>query len=97
MDAMVPESIKKERVRILKRLDAKKRETFHRRFTGRHAHIIPEGKRYLGHYMRGYTDNYIPVYIPYDKNLENRMVEVTIDRLEDTRVIGRPTPCIPPA
>ncbi|HBL23429.1 MAG TPA: hypothetical protein DDZ40_04855 [Deltaproteobacteria bacterium] len=95
MDGKVPESIKKERVRILKRLDAKKRETFHGRFTGRQAHIIPEGKRYLGHYMRGYTDNYIPVYIPYDKKLENRIVEVTIDRLEGTLVIGRPAPRIP--
>jgi len=96
MGGKVPEGVKKERVRALKRLDAKMRETFHRRFTGSQAHIIPEGKRYPGHYMRGYTDNYIPVYVPYDKKLENRIVEITIDRLEGARVMGRPAPRIPP-
>jgi len=89
MAGAVPEAIKRQRVRNLKSLDAQKREAFHRRFTGSRAWIIPEGKRYLGQYMRGYTDNYIPVHIPYDKRLENRMVEVRIDRVEDTLVIGK--------
>ena len=89
MDSPVPETIKRQRVRDLKSLDAQKREAFHRRFAGSRAWIIPEGKRYLGQYMRGYTDNYIPVHIVYDKRLENRMVEISIDRLEGALVIGK--------
>jgi threonylcarbamoyladenosine tRNA methylthiotransferase MtaB len=72
------------------RIDARKREAFHRRFTGSRARIIPEGTRRLGRYMRGYTDNYIPVHIPYDRKLENRMVEVRMDRVEGGIVLGEP-------
>lgn len=89
MDGKVPETTKKDRVRNLKSLDAQKREAFHRRFVGSRVCIIPEGKRYLGRYMRGYTDNYIPVHIPYDRKLENRMVDVRIDRLEGALVTGK--------
>ncbi len=89
MEGKVPDTIKRQRVRNLKSLDAQKREAFHRRFAGSRMSIIPESKRYLGQYMRGYTDNYIPVHIPYDKKLENRVVEVRIDRLEGTLVIGK--------
>lgn len=84
----VPQDVKKQRVRMLKELDAKKREAFHRRFMGSVARIVPEGKRYGEKFMRGYTDNYIPVYITYDKKLENRMIQVRIDRIEDGLVIG---------
>jgi threonylcarbamoyladenosine tRNA methylthiotransferase MtaB len=89
MDGKVPQAKKKERVRVLKMIDAEKRQAFHRRFTGSPAWIIPEGKRCLGHYMRGYTDNYIPVHIPYDKRFENKMVQVTIKKVEDLLVIGK--------
>jgi hypothetical protein len=38
--------------------------------------------------MRGYTENYIPVYIPYEKSLENNLVNVTIKEIRDSIVIG---------
>lgn len=90
MDGTVPRGTAKARVRILKDIDARKRETFHRRFIGSLARIVPEGKRCLGRYMRGYTNNYIPVHIPYDRKLENRMVEVRMDRVEGGIVLGEP-------
>ncbi len=90
MGGNVPQDVKKQRVKLLKELDAKKREAFHRRFMGSVARIVPEGKRYRERYMRGYTDNYIPVHIPYDKKLENRMIQVRIDRIENGSVIGGP-------
>ena len=37
---------------------------------GRTVRIVPEGKLYRGRLMRGFTDNYPPVYIPYEKILE---------------------------
>ncbi len=87
-DGKVPEGVRKERVRKLKVLDAKKREAFLRGHIGRTATIIPEGKVYGGNYMRGYADNYVPVYIPYEKRLENNLVNVTIKDMQGTRLIG---------
>lgn len=88
MDGTVREEEKKARVKELKLIDAQKREEFHRRFVGSEAAIVPEGKRYHGRYMRGYTGNYIPVHIPYDKDLENRVTTVRIERAEKGMVIG---------
>lgn len=94
MDGRVSENIKKQRVGLLKELDGEKRGAFHMRFTGKEAQIIPEGKRYHEKYMRGYTENYIPVHIPYDKELENSVVRVRIKGVEEGLVIGEPVPQI---
>jgi threonylcarbamoyladenosine tRNA methylthiotransferase MtaB len=89
MDGAVPENIKKERVGRLKALDARKRMNFYQRFIEKDALIIPEGKLYKGLYMRGYTDNYIPVHITYEKNLENKLVKVKITGVKDGMVMGK--------
>jgi threonylcarbamoyladenosine tRNA methylthiotransferase MtaB len=91
MEGAVPEEEKKARVKELKVIDVQKREAFHRRFVGSEAVIIPEGKRYLGRYMRGYTGNYIPVHIPYDRTREGRTTTVRIERIDKGTVIGRVT------
>ena len=88
MENSVPESIKKQRVRKLKILDMTKRASFYRRFFGRELWIIAETKVYRGLYMRGYTGNYIPVYIPYQKNLENKLVKVKIMGMQDGLLLG---------
>jgi len=88
LEGKVPQATKKARVRVLRKIDAIRREAFHTRFIGCRTRIIPEGRRRLGKYMRGYTDNYIPVHIPYDRRLENRIVEVEIDRIENGTVMG---------
>jgi hypothetical protein len=41
--------------------------------------------------MRGYTDNYLPVYIPFTKKLENNCVTVTIKGMEDEILVGEIT------
>lgn len=92
MDGRVPETEKKERVHLLRNLDSIKRQTFYRRFIGNTMRVIPEGKVYRGKYMRGYTDNYLPVYLPYEKKLENRLIEVTIKGVEDGLLMGVPSP-----
>ena len=51
--------------------------------------IIPEGKVYKGKYMRGYTDNYLPVYLPCEKKLENSLLKITIERIDDGLLIGK--------
>jgi len=88
MDEKVTETTKKERVRRLRKLDAVKREAFYRRFLGERVSIIPEGKLYKGRFMRGYSEHYLPVYIPYQKKLENELIGVTIDKIERNLLIG---------
>jgi hypothetical protein len=43
---------------------------------------------YAGRFMRGFSDNYLPVYIPYEKTLENNLVDVTITDVQDSRLLG---------
>lgn len=88
MDNQVSEAVKKDRVKRLRLLDKKKRLIFYERFIGGNATIVPEGKIYKNCYMRGYTENYIPVYIPYEKTLENRLIEVKIKGLKDSILEG---------
>ncbi len=82
MPNQIPLKVKKDRVKRLKSLDIKKRLSFFERFIDKKAVIIPETKVYKGNLMRGYTDNYVPVYLHYKKTLENRLVEVKISGLE---------------
>jgi threonylcarbamoyladenosine tRNA methylthiotransferase MtaB len=87
-EGKVAEGVKKARVRKLRQVDAKKRAAFAARHLGEKVRIIPEGKLYGGRLMRGFTDNYVPVYIPYEKRLENNLVEVTIRGMEGSRLMG---------
>jgi len=88
----VTDQRKKERVRLLRTLDGAKRKRFYERFIGKTQSIVAEGKLYRNAYMRGYTGNYIPVCVPYDKSLENNLVNVTIKEVRDDLVIGEPVP-----
>jgi len=89
MKDKVAETTKKERSRRLRELDKRKRDSFYGRFIGEETWIIPEGKVYNGKFMRGYTDNYLPVHVPYEKRLENCLLRVTIEGIEDGILMGR--------
>jgi threonylcarbamoyladenosine tRNA methylthiotransferase MtaB len=88
MDGQVPEATKRVRARRLKALDMEKREAFSRRFIGEKVVIIPEGKVHRTGFMKGFSGNYLPVYVPFEKRLENNLVEVTIRGIENGRLIG---------
>jgi threonylcarbamoyladenosine tRNA methylthiotransferase MtaB len=88
MENTVSDTVKRERVGLLRKLDNVKRRRFHESFMGQKSCILAEGKMYHNLYMRGYTENYIPVCIPYEKNLENNIVNVTIKEVQDNLVIG---------
>ncbi|MDR2017706.1 MAG: MiaB/RimO family radical SAM methylthiotransferase [Syntrophobacterales bacterium] len=88
MECKVPTEVKKRRVSVLKKLDAAKRRRFCLRFIGSEAWIIPEGKIYKGNFMRGYTDNYLPVYLRWNKNIENSLIRVKIREIQGDMLIG---------
>jgi len=84
----VPDTIKRQRVRMLKGLDGMLRRRFAEKFVGTEAWIIIEGKIYQGSFVRGYTDNYLPVYVPYRNGLVNDRVKVTIREIRDNLLLG---------
>jgi threonylcarbamoyladenosine tRNA methylthiotransferase MtaB len=90
MEERVPTQVKKQRVSLLRRLDGSKRRQFYERFLGTEARVIPEGKVYKGAFLRGYTDNYLPVYLPYKKGLENSLIKVKIKEIEGEILVGEP-------
>ena len=88
MEGKVPAEVKKQRVSLLKKLDREKRRRFYERFVGSDAWIIPEGKVYRGVYVRGYTDNYLPVHLSPQKGIENNMIKVKIKEIQGELLIG---------
>ena len=88
MEGKVQAEVKKRRVAALKKLDSEKRRKFYGRFVGSEAWIVPEGKIYKENFMRGYTGNYIPVYLPWKKNIANNLTKVKIKEIQGDMVIG---------
>jgi threonylcarbamoyladenosine tRNA methylthiotransferase MtaB len=88
MEPKVPDGMKKERVSRMKKLDAAKRIAFYQRFLGRRVSIIPEGRQYRDGTMKGFSENYIPVYVPYEKSIENNIIDVTIRELKNSLPFG---------
>jgi threonylcarbamoyladenosine tRNA methylthiotransferase MtaB len=88
MDGSVPQQERKTRVARLKDVDARKRRAFYERYLGRTMWVLPEGKVYGGAYLRGYTPNYVPVYVMRAKGLENTLSRVTIQEIREGRPLG---------
>ncbi|HEY3276541.1 MAG TPA: MiaB/RimO family radical SAM methylthiotransferase [Syntrophorhabdaceae bacterium] len=88
MGGAVSARTKKMRVSALRALDREMRKRFFRRFLGSEAWVIPEGKVYKGDYVRGYTDNYLPLYLPRKKDIENNLTRVKIKEIMGDNLIG---------
>lgn len=84
----VASKIKDERVRILHELAEAKQQEFYRRFVGTAHRVLAEGKKNKMGLMRGFTENYIPVYFEAPASLTHTIVDVQIDRVEDGQVFG---------
>ena len=74
----VAPQVKRERVRRLEELSDRLHREFISRFTGSRRAVLVESLRTKQNTMFGYTDNYIRVELPFDKELINRIVDVTI-------------------
>ncbi len=83
----VASAIKDERVGVLRELAARKQQEFYQRFVGTSHKVLAEKKNKLG-LMRGFTENYIPVYFEAPAATANTLVEVRIDRVEADQVFG---------
>ena len=74
---VVPKSERQRRSKILHQVSEEKTRAFYAQHAGRRAVVLWESKR-EGDQMAGFTDNYIKVYAPYQKNKVNTFEEVVI-------------------
>ena len=74
---VVPKAERQRRSKILHQVSEEKTRAFYTQHAGRWATVLWESKR-EGDQMAGFTDNYIKVYAPYQKNKVNTFEEVVI-------------------
>ena len=74
---VVPKSERQRRSKILHQVSEEKTRAFYAQHAGKKAIVLWESKR-EGDQMAGFTDNYIKVYAPYQKDKVNTFEEVVI-------------------
>ena len=79
IDEVVPLKTRQERSKKLRILSNKKKRAFYERFQGQTRTVLFESENQDG-YMTGFSDNYVKVRVPFNKEWINQMIEV---RLED--------------
>jgi threonylcarbamoyladenosine tRNA methylthiotransferase MtaB len=77
MAGQVEKKVKEERVALLRELDGKKRAAFYRQHLGTVRQVLVEGHS-QGRLLRGFTDNYIPVFLEGPASLAGQLVEVRL-------------------
>ena len=84
----VPTKIKDERVGILRDLATAKQQEFYKRFVGTSHVVLAENKKNKLGLMRGFTENYIPVYFEAPSSLARTIVRVKIDKVDGDQVFA---------
>ncbi|MDI6776129.1 MAG: tRNA (N(6)-L-threonylcarbamoyladenosine(37)-C(2))-methylthiotransferase MtaB [Syntrophales bacterium] len=86
----VGQAEKKRRVEILKELGKQKRDTFAERFKEKKLPVLIETEKDSTGFMRGFSDNYIPVVITGgNSSLANQIVYVIPDHVQDGKLFGK--------
>ena len=80
MSDAVPVSLRKERSKQLQILSEKKRRQFYETQLGKKGHVLFEAREQDG-FISGFTANYVKVKVPYDPELVNEIVEVSLDKI----------------
>jgi threonylcarbamoyladenosine tRNA methylthiotransferase MtaB len=89
----VDEAVKRRRGEILRKLGKEKRDAFTRRFVGKRLSVLVEDKKDKNTgFMKGFSDNYIPVVIDNgNSSLVNRVLNVIPAYALEGKLYGRIT------
>ena len=79
INEIVPFKTRQERSKKLRILSNKKKRAFYERFKGQSRTVLFESENQDG-YMTGFSDNYVKVRVPFNKEWINQLMDV---RLED--------------
>lgn len=89
----VPDSIKKERGKILRDIGRRKRIAYNKKFIGKNLSVLVEdtSDRDTG-LMKGFSTNYIPVLIENGEGrMSNQIITVAADNPTGGKIVGRKT------
>ncbi len=78
---IVPINIRKQRNKMLRILSAKKLRGFYENHIGTSQKVLLEGENKDG-FLHGFTDNYIKVKVPYNKELINQVLDVKLQNID---------------
>jgi len=82
MEGVVPKNIRNKRSKMLRGLSAKKQTAFYHGQIGKTRTVLFE-KAEKDNRISGFTDNYLKVSFPYDKNLVNTLQQVRLTGIDD--------------
>jgi threonylcarbamoyladenosine tRNA methylthiotransferase MtaB len=88
MADQIASPVKEGRVRELRALDRRKRETFHRSHLGSVQQVLVERYNAKTGLLQGYSENYLPVVFFGPKDLEGTVVGVRLHRQEGAAIFG---------
>lgn len=89
MENQVDENIKKQRNKKLTELAKEKNLAFRKKFIGEKLDVLVEISRdKKTGYLKGVTNNFIPVLIDADDNLKNKIIKVEIIRVDADSTFG---------
>jgi threonylcarbamoyladenosine tRNA methylthiotransferase MtaB len=77
----VPKNIRKERSKKLQILSHKKKRAFYEENKGKEVDVLFENENNEG-YMYGFSSNYVKVKAPFDENLTNSILRVSLEELD---------------
>jgi threonylcarbamoyladenosine tRNA methylthiotransferase MtaB len=81
MQEVVPYAIRKQRNNMLRILSAKKQRQFYEKYENQIATVLFEAENKNG-FLSGYSENYIRVKIPFQKELINTLQTVTAEKTD---------------
>ncbi len=85
----VDDRVIKQRAEALRVLGQKKREAFYRSCVGKTFQVLAQGRDPSSKgYLKGLSDNYLPVLFPFPREIRNEMIPLRIDRIEGCTVHG---------
>jgi len=85
----IPRTIKEQRVAHLRALGRQKKMSFYKRSIGTVRPVLVEGKRDENGFLKGFTDNYIPVSFSGEDFLMNSVVQIKLGECRGTNVSGK--------
>ena len=79
---VVPINVRRKRNKMLRILSAKKLRHFYEKHLGENRIVLFEADHKEG-FMHGFTDNYIKVKVPYNKELINQLRTVSLKEIDE--------------
>jgi threonylcarbamoyladenosine tRNA methylthiotransferase MtaB len=89
MGEQISPAVIRQRCRLLRELDKRKRLTFLNRFLGTVRPVLVENRQDKSTAMPcGFSDNYLPVLVQTDSPQENQHVLARLDRIEGSKLVA---------